>query len=110
MCNATLQAYGGDLYVGVMTVVNSVREVASLPVSGITQSAQPVLGFNYGAGEYGRVKRPLFSQRSQLIAYTVGIWSLIHGFPEFFIRIFNKDLNLIEAGVPALRLYFFGFL
>ena len=109
MCNATLQAYGGDLYVGVMTVVNSVREVASLPVSGITQSAQPVLGFNYGAGEYGRVKKAIVFTAAAAIAYTVGIWSLIHGFPEFFIRIFNKDLNLIEAGVPALRLYFFGF-
>ena len=109
MCNATLQAYGGDLYVGVMTVVNPVREVASLPVSGITQSAQPVLGFNYGAGEYGRVKKAIVFTAAAAIAYTVGIWSLIHGFPEFFIRIFNKDLNLIEAGVPALRLYFFGF-
>ena len=109
MCNATLQAYGGDLYVGVMTVVNSVREVASLPVSGITQSAQPVLGFNYGAGEYGRVKKAIVFTAAAAIAYTVGIPSLIHGFPEFFIRIFNKDLNLIEAGVPALRLYFFGF-
>ena len=90
MCNATLQAYGGDLYVGVMTVVNSVREVASLPVSGITQSAQPVLGFNYGAGEYGRVKKAIVFTAAAAIAYTVGIWSLIHGFPEFFIRIFNK--------------------
>lgn len=109
MCNATLQAYGGDLYVGVMTVINSVREVASLPVSGITQSAQPVLGFNYGAGEYGRVKKAIIFTSVAAIIYTVGIWSLIHGFPELFIRIFNKDRELIEAGIPALRLYFFGF-
>lgn len=53
MCNATLQIYGGDLYVGVMTVINSVREVVSMPVQGITHSAQPVMGYNYGAGEYG---------------------------------------------------------
>ena len=57
MCNATLQVYGGDLYVGVMTVINSIREIATLPVTGVTHSAQPVLGFNYGAKEYGRVKR-----------------------------------------------------
>ncbi len=112
MCNATLQAYGGDLYVGVMTVVSG-----SVPGSGVTSSF-PALrkarsrffsGFNYGAGEYGRVKKAIVFTAAAAIAYTVGIWSLIHGFPEFFIRIFNKDLNLIEAGVPALRLYFFGF-
>ena len=50
VCNSTLQIYGGDLYVGVMTVLNSVREVLSLPVSGISSGAQPVLGYNYGAG------------------------------------------------------------
>ena len=49
VCNATLQNYGGDLYVGIMTVLNSVREVLQLPVSGLTQGAQPVMGFNYGA-------------------------------------------------------------
>lgn len=109
MCNATLQKYGSDLYVGVMTVLNSVREVATLPVTGITQSAQPFIGYNYGAGEYGRVKKAIVFTAASAIAYTVGIWGIIHGFPEFFIRIFNQDADLIQAGVPALRLYFFGF-
>ena len=59
MCNATLQVYGGDLYVGVMTVINSIREIATLLVTGVTHSAQPVLGFNYGAKEYGRVKKAI---------------------------------------------------
>lgn len=54
LCNASLQHYGGDLYVGVMTVVNSIREVISMPVTGITHGCQPVLGYNYGAGAYGR--------------------------------------------------------
>ncbi len=109
LCNATLHQYGGDLYVGVMTVINSVREVASLPVQGLTQSAQPVMGFNYGAKEYGRVKKAIVFMSAASIVYTTGIWSLIHGFPEFFIRIFNRDADLIAAGVPAMRLYFFGF-
>ena len=52
LCNASLQHYGGDLYVGVMTVINSIREVVSMPVQGITNGCQPVLGYNYGAGEY----------------------------------------------------------
>lgn len=57
LCNASLQHYGGDLYVGVMTVINSIREVVSMPVQGITNGCQPVLGYNYGAGEYERVRR-----------------------------------------------------
>ena len=61
VCNATLQTFGGDLYVGVMTVINSLREVASMPVQGVTNSAQPVMGFNYGAKEYGRVKKAIVS-------------------------------------------------
>lgn len=49
VCNATLKVFGGDLYVGIMTVINSVREIMSLPVSGLTSGSQPVLGYNYGA-------------------------------------------------------------
>ena len=109
VCNATLQTFGGDLYVGVMTVINSLREVASMPVQGVTNSAQPVMGFNYGAKEYGRVKKAIVFTSLFSIAYTTLAWEFLHGFPEFFIRIFNQDQALIEAGVPALRLYFFGF-
>lgn len=109
VCNATLQTFGGDLYVGVMTVINSLWEVASMPVQGVTNSAQPVMGFNYGAKEYGRVKKAIVFTSLFSIAYTTLAWAFLHGFPEFFIRIFNQDQALIEAGVPALRLYFFGF-
>ena len=109
VCNATLQTFGGDLYVGVMTVINSLREVASMPVQGVTNSAQPVMGFNYGAKEYGRVKKAIVFTSLFSIAYTTLAWAFLHGFPEFFIRIFNQDQALIEAGVPALLLYFFGF-
>ena len=49
MYNSMLQKFGGDLYVGIMAVINSVREVISMPVNGLTNSAQPVLGYNYGA-------------------------------------------------------------
>ena len=50
ICNATLQQYGGDLYVGIMTVINSVREILNIPVNGLSNSGQPVMSFNYGAG------------------------------------------------------------
>lgn len=109
MYNASLQQYGGDLYVGVMTVVNSVREVISMPVSGVTNSAQPVMGFNYGAGEYGRVRKAIVFTSAVSILYTTAVWGLVHGFPEFFIRIFNQDADLVEAAIPAMRIYYFGF-
>ncbi|MBT9778409.1 MATE family efflux transporter [Clostridium sp. MCC353] len=109
MYNASLQQYGGDLYVGIMTVVNSVREVISMPVNGVTNSAQPVMGFNYGAGEYKRVKKAIVFTSAVSILYTSFMWFLVHGYPEFFIRIFNKDAELVSAGVPAMQIYYFGF-
>ena len=109
MYNASLQHYGGDLYVGIMTVINSVREIISMPVNGLTNSAQPVMGFNYGAGEYKRVKRAIVFISVVSIAYTKVMWLFVHGFPEFFIRIFNQDADLVREGIPAMRIYYFGF-
>lgn len=108
-CNATLQKYGGDLYVGVMTVINSIREVLTMPVNGITNGAQPVLGYNYGAGAYQRVKKAVIFISAACIVYTTAAWGILVLFPETFLRIFNRDPLLIEAGVPAMKLYFFGF-
>jgi putative MATE family efflux protein len=109
MYNVSLQQYGGDLYVGVMTIINSIREVISMPVRGLTNSAQPVMGYNYGASEYGRVKQAIVFTSVIPIIYTTVVWGLIHGYPEFFIRIFNQDPEVIQAGVPAMRIYYFGF-
>ncbi len=109
MYNASLSAWGGDLYVGVMTVINSVREIITLPVSGLTSSAQPVIGFNYGACQYRRVKKAIVFTSAIAIVYTLAAWMLVHGFPEWFIRIFNQDADLLAAGVPAMQIYYFGF-
>lgn len=109
MYNASLARFGGDLYVGIMTVINSVREVVSLPISGLTNSAQPVMGFNYGAGEYKRVKQAIVFMSVVSVAYTTLMWSLVHGFPEYFIRIFNREGDMVEAGIPAMQIYYFGF-
>ncbi|MGC6176070.1 MATE family efflux transporter [Lacrimispora sp. 38-1] len=109
MYNSSLQHYGGDLYVGIMTVINSVREVISMPVNGLTNGSQPVMGFNYGAGEYKRVKQAIKFTSVVAIVYTTFMWILVHSFPEFFIRIFNQDGELLEAGIPSMRIYYFGF-
>ncbi|MGB4438081.1 MAG: MATE family efflux transporter [Sedimentibacter sp.] len=107
--NATLQQYGGDLYVGIMTVVNSVREFLSMPVMGLSSGAQPVMGYNYGAHEYKRVKSCIkFTAIASLIYNTV-MWLFIESFPEFFIHIFNSDAEVLQSGVPMMRLFFVGF-
>ncbi len=108
-CNSTLQNFGGDLYVGVMTVINSIREVVTMPVMGVTHGAQPVMGYNYGAEEYKRVKQSIAFVSVVSIAYTAVVWMLVHSFPELFIRIFNQDADLVQAAIPAMRIYYFGF-
>ena len=108
-CNATLQTYGGDIYVGVMTVLNSVRDICTLPVNGTTSGASPVMSFNYGAKAYHKVKQAIWFVTGLCVSYTLLIWGVLKLFPEFFIRIFNDSPELVEKGVPALHIYFFGF-
>lgn len=109
LCNATLEAYSGDLYVGVMTVVNSVREVITMPVQGITNGCQPVLGYNYGAGLYRRVRQGIRFTTVLTVSYSVAIWAVVMLLPEPLIRIFNNESDLIAAGIPAFHIYFATF-
>ncbi|MBR1607601.1 MAG: MATE family efflux transporter [Clostridia bacterium] len=109
VCNATLQTYGGDLYVGIMTVVNSVREILYLPVSGITSGAQPVIGFNYGAHKYSRVRQGIKFMTIACTAYTAASWIAVLAATRFFVSIFSSDAAMLAAGPHALNIYFFGF-
>lgn len=109
VCNATLQIFGGDLYIGAMTIINSVREVAMAPFNGFTSAAQPVMSFNYGAGEYKRVRSGIQFTTLVCGVYTVVVWLAILVFPQAFIRIFNDDPVLVATATPALNIYFFGF-
>ncbi|MFQ7840020.1 MAG: MATE family efflux transporter [Thomasclavelia spiroformis] len=109
VCNATLQKYGGDLYIAIMTIINSIREVASLPGQGISNACQPVLGYNYGAGKSDRVIQGIkFVTFSALLMMLI-LWFAITFFPELFIKIFSHNPEIVKDGVNALRLYFFGF-
>lgn len=109
VCNATLKVFGGDLYVGIMTVINSVREIMSLPVSGLTSGSQPVLGYNYGAGKYGRVKSGIRFTAAIGIAYTALAWIIVLIIPKQLMGIFTEDAQTIAYGAEALKTYFFGF-
>lgn len=109
-CNSTLQLYGGDLYVGIMTVANSVREIFTLPINGIVSGGQPVISYNYGAKAYDRVRSGIRFNTWVGVAYTMAAWVLIFAFPEFWFGLFSDDAAMTAAGAPVMRLYFFGFL
>ncbi len=109
VCNVSLRNYGGDIYVGVMTVINSVREIYSVPIQGLSTAAIPMISFNYGSKAFGRIKQAIRFITLAGIAYAVFSWLLIIVFPGIFIRIFTHDTDMIAAGIPALRMYFFGF-
>ena len=106
VCNKTLFFYGGDLYVSVMTVINSIREVTFMGVQGITNGAQPVLGYNYGAECYQRVCQGIRFTVAATVGYAALIWAAAMLVPGVLIRIFNDGSELLAAGIPAMRIYF----
>ncbi len=108
-CNTTLQSFGGDMYVGIMTVANSIREIFMLPVNGIVNGAQPVISFNYGAGDYERTKSGIKFNTYLGAVYTLVAWALVLIFPKVWFGVFSDDAVMAEAGTTALRVYFFGF-
>lgn len=110
VCNVMLKGFGGDIYISVMTVVNSARDILSLPIQGLTSGSQPVLGYNYGAKEYNRVKQGIRFTAVVGAIYTAAAWLFIISFPKLLITLFSDDTALIEPGIRALKIYFFGFI
>ena len=109
--NAQLQAYGaqagdGDLYEAAMTAIVSVREIVFQPIRGLTQGAQPVIGYNYGAGKYSRVRESIRFLTAACLSYNILVWVLLLAFPRVFILLFNDDPGLLAAGVPTMRVYY----
>lgn len=103
--NASLLRYGGDRFVGAMTICSSIMQVLSMIFQGLAQGAQPIVGYNFGAGRLDRVRqtfRLLF--RSGLI-YSFAAWGLVQLFPGAFVAVFNDKPELVSAGVWALRIY-----
>ena len=108
-CNSMLRIYGGDLYIGIMTILNSVREVISMPVSGITNGAQPILGYNFGARKYSRVKQGIRFMTAAGSIYTLIAWLVLLLFPHPFLMLFTSNQEMIREGVAAIQIYFAGF-
>ncbi len=110
VCNIALRQYGGDLYVGLMTVINSVREILSLPVQSLSQGTQPVLSYNFGSKQYSRIKEGIRISTAISFVYTAIAWLAVVLMPHALMSIFTSSSEMIEAGTPALKLYFFGFI
>ena len=112
--NAQLHVYGGmamgDIYVSVYTVIGSVRELVSMPISGVTSGAQPVIGYNYGARLYRRVCEGIRIMTGMGLIYTLVMWVLILLHPAMFISLFSNDPALMEAGVVSFRQFFAAFI
>lgn len=109
VCNKMLFMYGGDMYVGIMTVINSIREILSVPGSTLGSGAQPVLGYNYGAKEYERVRKAIRFTAAIAFVYMLIAWLAVIIFPKQILSIFTTDSSMIKAGENALKIYFFGF-
>ncbi|MBP5262479.1 MAG: MATE family efflux transporter [Clostridiales bacterium] len=110
VCNRQLKIIGGDIYVGIMTIVNSVRAIMALAVNGITAGAQPVLGFNYGAARYDRVKQCIRFTFVIASGYTALAWLVVFLFPKIFIGMFSDDAALNSIAVPYLHIYFMAYI
>ena len=109
-CNRMLGAFGGDIYISTMTIINSVRQILDTPVLAIADGASPILSYNYGAGRYDNVKKSIRFVTLSALAYTTVVWVLVLLLPELFIGIFNNDDSLLTVAVPALHIYFFAFI
>lgn len=107
--NSSLQSFGGDIYIASMTIINSIREIVTMPMSGLTNASQPVMGYNYGAKMNHRVLEAIKFITIICFSYTTILWLLITLKPIAFIRIFNSDPTLIDITVSSMKLYFLGF-
>lgn len=108
--NSGMQHYGNDYYVGAMTILFSIMQMLFLPLSGLTQGAQPILSYNYGAGNHERVKKAFRLLFAAGVGFTLVGTGAVLLFPQVFIRLFSDNVQVIEIGVYAARIYMFGFL
>lgn len=105
---SSLARYGGDLAVGAMTIINSVCQLATMPLQGFCQGGQPIISFNYGAGNTDRVKKAFSMVFGICLSYSTLFWALSMTLPGVFAGIFTNDTALVEYASWALRIYMAG--
>ncbi|HEX2927635.1 MAG TPA: MATE family efflux transporter [Ruminiclostridium sp.] len=100
--NLRLGAYGGDIAISGMGVVNSLMTLVVMPVLGLNQGAQPIIGYNYGAENYHRVKKVLKSAAIGGTIITTSGFIITHLFPTQLVSFFSGDKELISFGSHAI--------
>ena len=103
--NSSLLKYGGDIAVGAMTVLTSIMQFAMMPLQGLTQGAQPIISYNYGARNAQRVRAAFRCLLRACVTYSLTLWILVQLFPRMFALIFNNSPALVDYAAWALRIY-----
>ena len=105
---SSLAKFGGDLAVGAMTIITSCSQLVTMPLQGICQGGQPIISYNFGAGNADRVKKAFYLQFGICVGYTCLFWGLLMTIPGAFASIFNNDPALVEYTSWAMRIYMAG--
>lgn len=106
--NNMLMIYGGDLAVGSMTIMSSIMQIIMLPMMGLSQGAQPIISYNYGAQKLDRVKDTFKLLFKLSVGYTTLMWLLLMTIPHVFVSIFNNDPELMRIASWSIKIYFGG--
>lgn len=106
--NNQLLKHGGDLAVSSMTIMSSIMQIVLLPMMGLTQGAQPIISYNYGAKKIDRVKRTFKLLITCCLTYTSIMWLGLMLKPDLFVLLFNNNPKLIEITSWSIRIYFAG--
>ena len=102
---SSLAKFGGDVAVGAMTVLTSINQLMTMPLSGICQGGQPLISYNYGARKFDRVKEAFFCQFFTCVGYTVVFWAVLMMFPNVFAGIFTSDTALVGYTAWAIKVF-----
>ena len=105
---SSLAEYGGDLAVGAMTIITSVSMLVTMPLGGICQGGQPIISYNFGAGNAERVKKAFLLLFTVCVTYSTTFWLISMIVPEVFVGIFTTDAALMEYSQWAMRIYMAG--
>ncbi|KAB3524964.1 MATE family efflux transporter [Alkaliphilus serpentinus] len=106
--NNTLSFYGGDLAIAAYGIINRLMMFIFMPLFGVVQGLQPIVGYNYGAKQFHRVKETIYlSFKATTVMATTGFVFLLV-FPEFLMSIFSKDKELLDFAVSAIRIIVFA--
>ena len=105
---SSLARYGGDVAVGAMTIITSVNQLITMPLQGICQGGQPIISYNFGAGNKDRVKKAFFTQFCVCVTFTIAGWLIMMIAPQLFAGLFTSDTTLVDFTSWALHIYMAG--